>query len=105
MNKNNKKEIVKKHIENKKDPKKIKKNYIVSFKLDKKLYDRLSIIDDKSEFIRNAIFDALENICPFCNGKGVLNQFQMEHLNNFLKDHKIKKCEKCGELYIECKKK
>lgn len=84
--------------------KKNKKNFIISFKLDKELFLRLSNIEDKSNFIRLAVLKELQNICPLCNGTGVLNENQKKHINNLLLNHEIIKCPECGEVYIKCKK-
>ncbi|MCX8059253.1 MAG: CopG family transcriptional regulator [Spirochaetes bacterium] len=91
-------------IKNNKRNKINKKNYIISLKIDKNLYERLSFIEDKSNFIRIAILKALENVCPLCNGSGVLNENQKKHVEELLINHEILKCNKCGEIFIKCKK-
>jgi hypothetical protein len=45
---------------------------------------------------------ALDNVCPLCNGTGLLAPKQKEHWEDFLRDHAVKRCDDCDELYIEC---
>lgn len=78
------------------------KDEIISFKLDHDLYEKMKKIKDRSKFIRNAIESALEDICPLCNGTGIMNKDQKKHWDEFIKTHSVKKCPDCGSLYIEC---
>ena len=47
-----------------------KNNELLSFKVSKDVAVLLKGIKNRSEFIRNAIETALENICPWCKGSG-----------------------------------
>lgn len=78
------------------------KDIIVSFKMDKKLYEKLKDLPDRSQFIRNAIEFALEDKCPLCNGSGIMHNEQKKHWQNFIRNHSIEKCPDCGNLYIRC---
>ncbi|MEJ5273267.1 MAG: CopG family transcriptional regulator [Spirochaetota bacterium] len=78
------------------------KDEVISFKLDHALYEKLKEIPDRSKFIRSAIEAALEDICPLCNGTGIMSKEQKKHWNDFTKNHSIEKCPDCGSLYIKC---
>lgn len=81
-----------------------KKEGVITFKVNVDMYDVIKDIPNRSEFIRAAIMMALENICPLCNGTGLLTPKQKEHWVNFTRDHAVKRCEDCDELFIECAK-
>lgn len=75
---------------------------VVSFKVDKALWNALEGIPNRSEFIRNAILLALSNVCPLCSGTGVLNPEQKKHIEEFLKTHEIVICKKCNHRHLSC---
>ncbi len=75
---------------------------VISFKADKALWEALEGINNRSEFIRNAILMALENVCPLCGGTGLLSASQKNHLQNFLKHHEIVICEDCNQRHLTC---
>jgi hypothetical protein len=81
-----------------------KKHEIITFKADADLLEALKGIPNRSEFIRNSILAALENICPFCNGAGFLTQHQKAYLEEFFEDHALEACDQCadGEAHLTC---
>jgi hypothetical protein len=78
------------------------KHEVITFKVDNTLAAVLKNIPNRSQFIRNAVFRALENICPLCQGSGILNVNQKEHWESFINHHSIKKCVDCESIYIQC---
>jgi hypothetical protein len=81
-----------------------KKAGIVTFKVNGDLLEVIKTIPNRSEFIRSAIMTALESACPVCNGTGLLTPKQKEHWKSFARNHAVKRCEDCDELFIECAK-
>ncbi|MDX9702857.1 MAG: CopG family transcriptional regulator [Candidatus Auribacterota bacterium] len=79
-----------------------KKESIISFKADDSLQKALSLVPNRSEFIRTAILSALEHICPLCQGKGILTPSQKSHWNKFELNHKVQQCHECNAPYIIC---
>ncbi|HOF05505.1 MAG TPA: hypothetical protein PK175_07605 [Syntrophales bacterium] len=79
-----------------------KKEAIITFKVNDDLREVISNIPNRSEFIRAAIMAALDNVCPLCNGTGILTPKQKEHWAGFARNHAVKRCEDCDELFIEC---
>jgi hypothetical protein len=77
---------------------------IITFKADEKLSQALSAVGNRSEFIRNALFAALDNVCPLCSGTGVLNQDRKRHWDEFSRDHALSRCDDCQELRLVCQK-
>ncbi|MBN1647984.1 MAG: CopG family transcriptional regulator [Spirochaetales bacterium] len=77
---------------------------VVTFKVDNDLYGLLKNIPNKSEFIRNSIFKALNNICPLCNGAGTLNSCQQKHWAEFGEHHQLEKCDDCKSVYLTCER-
>ena len=75
---------------------------IITFKSDEALSEALKGIDNRSEFIRNAILAALENTCPLCKGTGVLSPKQKEHWEEFKRDHPVEECSDCHEYVFRC---
>ncbi|MCX8064918.1 MAG: ribbon-helix-helix domain-containing protein [Candidatus Hydrogenedentes bacterium] len=75
---------------------------VITFKVDKALWNALEGIPNRSEFIRNAILHALSNVCPICSGTGVLNPEQKKHIEEFLKTHEIVICSKCNYRHLSC---
>ncbi len=80
-----------------------KKERVFTFKTDEELAELLDMIPNKSEFIRKAIEVALDNKCPLCNGTGSLTPAQHRHMQNFLTDHHLKKCQQCDAVHLVCK--
>jgi len=81
-----------------------KKEGIITFKVNDDLLEIIKNIPNRSEFIREAIMMALENVCPLCNGTGIMTPKQKEHWEIFAQHHAVKRCEDCNELFIECEK-
>jgi len=79
-----------------------KKQEVITFKVDEDLLKVINEIPNRSEFIRSAIVAALGNICPLCNGTGILNPNQKQHIDEFLLDHSIEKCADCQERFLVC---
>jgi len=79
-----------------------KKQSIVTFKVNEDLLAVIRDIPNRSEFIRAAIMVALENVCPLCSGSGILTPKQKEHWESFSRDHALKRCDDCQEIFIEC---
>ena len=79
-----------------------KKQSIVTFKVNEDLLAVIRDIPNRSEFIRAAIMAALENVCPLCGGTGLLTPKQKEHWEGFSRDHTLKRCDDCQEIFIEC---
>jgi len=80
----------------------MRKQEIVSFKADKQLVDALNLIPNRSEFIRNAILRSMDNICPLCQGTGLLSPKQKEHWKDIQNHHRMVRCGDCHEVYLEC---
>ncbi len=80
----------------------MKKQEVVSFKVDEALMEIIKNIPNRSEFIRHAILGALDNICPLCQGTGIFSTHQKKHWETFLEHHKIERCDDCNEIVINC---
>ncbi|MCU0576953.1 MAG: ribbon-helix-helix domain-containing protein [Desulfobacterota bacterium] len=80
----------------------MKKQGIITFKVDDKLFEVIREIPSRSEFIRNAILSALGNICPLCSGTGILTPHQKQHWEEFAADHEVQTCDDCRERYLVC---
>jgi len=78
------------------------KQEIITFKADKSLLKAMKGIQNRSEFIRTAVLNALEQTCPLCNGNGTLTANQLDHWVKFSADHRIEECEHCHEMYLVC---
>jgi hypothetical protein len=78
------------------------KGEVITFKADAELFKALQAIPNRSEFIRAAILAALENVCPVCQGAGLLTPEQRRHWEFFAKDHRLKQCGDCEAHYIVC---
>ena len=84
---------------------KIKDMEVITFKMDKSLSKMMKGIQNRSEFIRLAILAALDNICPFCKGTGVLTPHRKKHWDKLASQHKAQVCRECDEVVLECKHK
>ena len=78
------------------------KQEIVTFKVDRSLLEVLKDLPNRSEFIRQAILGALENICPLCQGTGSLSPNQRKHWERFSRSHSLEECENCHEVRLIC---
>lgn len=79
-----------------------RKEEIITFKVDERLAQALSGIENRSEYIRNAILAALGNTCPVCQGTGILSVSQQTHWSTFEQHHHVKQCRDCNESYLVC---
>ena len=79
-----------------------KKASIITFKADESLQNALDNIPNRSAFIREAILTALDNICPLCQGNGILTPAQKKHWHVFEQHHHVEKCGDCQAPYIMC---
>ncbi len=75
---------------------------VITFKADKDVVKLLKGIPNRSEFIRTAILDALENACPFCRGTGVLTPHRKKHWDELAKHHDKKECKECHDQVLIC---
>lgn len=80
------------------------KSEIITFKVDASLAEAISHVANRSEFIRTAVLNALENTCPLCSGTGIMTPDQKKHWDKLSADHFIEECEECHEKFIVCKK-
>lgn len=62
---------------------------VITFKVDEDLGKKLRDIPNRSEFIRTAVANALNRVCPLCHGNGTLSELQQVFLDDFLSDHSI----------------
>jgi DnaJ-class molecular chaperone len=74
---------------------------VVTFKLDKATMQLMKGIENRSEFIRNAILGALDNMCPFCKGTGVLNVHRKKHWEQLANQHQQRVCKECDEQIFD----
>ncbi|MBW1696363.1 MAG: CopG family transcriptional regulator [Deltaproteobacteria bacterium] len=78
------------------------KQEIVTFKVDRSLLGVLKDLPNRSEFIRQAILNALDNACPLCMGTGSLTPNQKKHWQRFSRNHSLEECEDCHEIHLIC---
>ncbi len=76
---------------------------VISFKADAELAAALNTIENRSEFIRQALRMSLDHQCPLCAGTGVLDADQQRHLRVFLQHHEIHECERCHARHLDDK--
>lgn len=79
-----------------------RKEEIVTFKVDAALMEALANIPNRSEFIRAAILQAMDNLCPLCTGTGYLSPEQRKHWDEFTAHHAVRRCEECDSTYLVC---
>jgi hypothetical protein len=75
---------------------------VITFKVDPALAKLMRGITNRSEFIRTAILGALDNVCPFCRGSGVLTEHRKKHWDELNKSHNMKECRECHEEVMVC---
>jgi hypothetical protein len=78
------------------------KQEIITFKVDRSLLEVLKDLPNRSEFIRQAILNALDNACPLCRGTGSLTPNQKKHWQRFSRSHSLEECEDCHEIHLIC---
>ncbi len=80
------------------------KDRVVTFKVDRTLWETIEGLPNRSEFIRSAILSALESSCPLCKGTGILTPRQKDHWLEFARDHFLEECAECHEFRLVCGK-
>jgi hypothetical protein len=75
---------------------------LITFKVDASLVEALKGVENRSQFIRCAVLDALEGKCPLCGGTGILTPNQKRHWGALKSDHVVKECGECHELQLVC---
>jgi|CXWL01.1.fsa_nt_gi hypothetical protein len=76
---------------------------VITFKMDRSVKKAMRGIKNRSEFIRSAILAALDHVCPFCQGTGVLTPHRKKHWNELVGHHKMKECGDCHENVFVCR--
>jgi hypothetical protein len=79
-----------------------KKSEIITFKADEALLEAIKWIENRSQFIREAVFAALDNVCPLCRGTGTLTVNQRRHWESFSASHSVEECDDCHEAHLVC---
>ena len=78
------------------------KDEVITFKVDHALAEQLRMIPNRSNFIRQAVLQALQFECPLCQGSGTLTPNQMRHWEEFSRHHRVVRCQECGEAHLSC---
>ncbi|MFH0982901.1 MAG: CopG family transcriptional regulator [Planctomycetota bacterium] len=78
------------------------KQAIVTFKAEASLREALEAMPNRSAFIRAAILAALDNVCPLCQGTGILTPEQKTHWQLFAEDHAMRECGECHGWHLVC---
>ncbi|MDQ7781976.1 MAG: ribbon-helix-helix domain-containing protein [Desulfomonilaceae bacterium] len=76
---------------------------VITFKVPETLEEAMKGIPNRSEFIRNAILSALDQLCPLCRGTGILAPNQQRHWAQFARDHSVEQCGRCKAVHLVCK--
>lgn len=80
------------------------KQSVITFKVDAALAEIIRMQPNRSDFIRKAILNSIENSCPLCQGTGIITPQQKIHWQSFMENHNIEKCNDCNAVHIVCKK-
>ena len=75
---------------------------VITFKVDHGLAQMMRGIENRSEFIRAAILQAMDNVCPFCRGSGVLSAHRKKHWDELTAHHDLKECKECHDQVLVC---
>lgn len=75
---------------------------VITFKADAELAELIRAIPNRSDFIRQAVLQAVGNVCPVCGGNGILTPSQKQHWKNFSMSHHLEQCEDCREYVLVC---
>ena len=78
------------------------KQEVISFKVDGELGKIIREIPNRSEFIRKALLNALDNTCPLCRGTGIITPQQKKHWEEFTRNHEVEVCEDCHAVHLVC---
>jgi hypothetical protein len=76
---------------------------ITTFKVDASLGEAMRGIPNRSEFIRAAVLAPLENVCPLCEGTGLLSPNPKKHWQAPAATHPVGPCGECHETHLVCK--
>ncbi|MFW6313517.1 MAG: CopG family transcriptional regulator [Spirochaetota bacterium] len=79
-----------------------RKEEVITFKVDERLAEAMSGVENRSAFIRDAILAALGNTCPVCRGTGILSVSQKTHWEEFTRHHHVEQCDECSEEHLVC---
>ena len=79
-----------------------RKEEVITFKASQDLAEALAGMQNRSDFIRQAVLAALGNVCPLCSGTGSLTASQMRHWDEFTAHHRVQLCEECNERHLVC---
>ncbi len=82
----------------------IRKQDIITLKVDSSFLEAMKGIPNRSEYIRSAVLAALKKTCPLCGGTGNLTPNQKGHWDSFAGSHYFEDCKDCHELRIVCEK-
>ncbi|MDC7222626.1 MAG: CopG family transcriptional regulator [Spirochaetales bacterium] len=78
------------------------KQEVITFKVDGDLGKIIKELPNRSEFIRKALLNALDNTCPLCKGTGIITPCQKEHWERFSRHHQVELCEDCHTVHLIC---
>jgi hypothetical protein len=78
------------------------KDEVITFKAGASLAQAIRRMPNRSEFIRAAILSAMDNVCPLCQGTGILTPEQKKHWVSFARDHQVIQCRDCDAVYLQC---
>lgn len=78
------------------------KQEVITFKVDESLAEIIRQIPNRSDFIRRAILSSLDNLCPLCQGAGILTPQQKRHWSEFSQHHSVERCEECEAVVMTC---
>ncbi|MCX5647533.1 MAG: CopG family transcriptional regulator [Planctomycetota bacterium] len=81
-----------------------RKPEVITFKADPALVEAMKNIPNRSEFIRTAVLAAMGNLCPLCQGTGMLTPKQQVHWQAFAETHAVQQCKECHELHVVCQR-
>ncbi len=79
------------------------KQEVITFKVDTDLAEIIKLQPNRSEFIRKAILNAIDNTCPLCRGTGIITPQQKVHWDKFLETHLVERCNECDAVRLVCK--
>jgi len=79
-----------------------RKDDVITFKAEPALREAMRGVANRSEFIRDAVLAALENVCPLCMGTGILTPRQRKHWESFARTHRLVECGDCHEMHLTC---
>ncbi len=79
------------------------KQEVITFKVDSDLAEIIKLQPNRSEFIRKAILNAIDNTCPLCRGTGIITPQQKVHWDEFLENHMVERCSDCNAVHLVCR--